>query len=66
MDAFSIMNNYTKEHGSNDAIENTLNELTEEYITMVVQKSSVAIEAKEYLRALEMIKQQWPLFRMKG
>lgn len=56
MDAFSIMNNYTKEHGSNDAIENTLNELTEEYITMVVQKSSVAIEAKEYLRALEMIK----------
>lgn len=56
MDAFSIMNNYTKEHGSNDAIENTLNELTEEYIAMVVQKSSVAIEAKEYLRALEMIK----------
>lgn len=56
MDAFSIMNNYTKEHGSNDAIENTLNELTEDYITMVVQKSSVAIEAKEYLRALEMIK----------
>ena len=53
MDAFSIMNNYTKEHGSNDAIENTLNELTEEYITMVVQKSSEAIEQRNTYERLK-------------
>lgn len=55
-DAFDIIDNYTDEYGSDDVIESTRNEFQNNYVTMIVQKSTEAIEAKEYLRALDMLR----------
>ena len=51
-EAFGMLEDYKEAHGSDDVLSSAYDALKESYITMVLQKASDAMAAKEYLRAL--------------